>query len=422
MIVNFVLMLTILLGCCALALDIGMLELKRLQMQNAADAAALGGMQEFERTYTTAGTPALTTAVKTAAAADATRNGFTQGVNNVTVTTSNAPAGYWANDYSAVQTTVSQPATFAFAGILSPGPTTVSAQAVAYAAPCAYFMGSYYSPIYTYNAASTGTYATCPIYINATVYNDYFATTRARSIRVAGPPGNSNTSGAILPPYYNVPALADPLGWIPSPAFTSCSPGHTSTTVITLPILPVTLYPGTYCGGITITSVALSATVTFSPGLYIITGGINWQGATVTSSGGVTLFFTKGGGYGYGTVLITNNSLTSQPANITLTAPTTNADGGIPGILVFGDRNWVPVNPVLPRDFGIQYGTIIGDGIWYMKNTGIGIGQSLNWNCPNYCGIVTDNTYIYASNVYWKANYSVLPGGNPFRPRGTLVQ
>ncbi len=421
MIVNFVLMLTILLGCCALALDIGLLELKRLQMQNAADAGALGGMQEFDRTYTTAGTPPLPTAVKTAAAADATQNGFTQGVNSVTVTTVNAPAGYWANDYSAVQTTVSQPATFGFAGILRPGATTVSAQAVAYAAPCAYFMGTYYAPIYTYNGASTGTYATCPIYVNASLYNDYFATARARAIRVSGPAGNSSVSPGTTPPYYSVPSLADPLGWITSPTFSSCG-SHPLPTVITLPTVPVTLYPGTYCGGITITAVALSATVTFSPGLYIITGGITWQGATVTSSGGVTLFFTKGGGYGYGKILITNNPATAQPSNISLTAPTTDAQGGIPGILVFGDRNWVPLNPVLPRDFGVQYANLTGDGIWYMTNTGIGLGQSLNWNCPNYCGIVTDNTYIYASNIRWNANYSVLPGGNPFRPRGTLVQ
>ena len=108
MLVNFVLMLTVLLGFCALALDIGMFELKRLQLQNAADAAALSGMLELERNNLSGW--------QTAAAADATQNGFTQGVAGATVAITNAPAGAYSNDYSAVQATLSQPAIRAFSG------------------------------------------------------------------------------------------------------------------------------------------------------------------------------------------------------------------------------------------------------------------------------------------------------------------
>ncbi len=42
MLVMFALTLTVLLAFCGLALDVGYMELTKLKLQNAADAAALG--------------------------------------------------------------------------------------------------------------------------------------------------------------------------------------------------------------------------------------------------------------------------------------------------------------------------------------------------------------------------------------------
>jgi Flp pilus assembly protein TadG len=72
MLVLFACVLPVLILFCGLALDVGMLQLKQLQMQSAADAAALGAELQWERTtnYTTAGYTAQ-------AQADAAVNGFT---------------------------------------------------------------------------------------------------------------------------------------------------------------------------------------------------------------------------------------------------------------------------------------------------------------------------------------------------------
>ncbi len=78
-------------------------------------------------------------------------------------------------------------------------------------------------------------------------------------------------------------------------AFSSC--GVTSYSVTSG---SQTIYPGTYCGTASTAGLTISnATVTTSPGVYTITGGMKWNNATVSGSG-VTLFFTKGNGASYG--------------------------------------------------------------------------------------------------------------------------
>ena len=75
MLINFFLFLSVLFLLSGLALDAGMLELRRLQLQHAADAAALGAIYERAR-----GLSDWVAAGK----ADAAMNGFTDGVNGVT--------------------------------------------------------------------------------------------------------------------------------------------------------------------------------------------------------------------------------------------------------------------------------------------------------------------------------------------------
>ena len=414
MLVNYVLMLTVLLGMCGLAVDIGMFELKRLQMQNAADAAALSGMLELERNNTSGW--------QTAAAADATQNGFTQGVAGATVTLTNAPAGTWATDYSSVQAVVSQPAARTFSSLISTGPITISASSVAYATPCAYFMGS--NPaVYSFMSASNGVYATCPLYVNSSLSNDYFANTNVRAVRVSGVAINSYVTGNIPTPYFGVPAMADPLAYVTSPTFTACTLALQNLPTIT-PLLnpssnPRQLYPDTYCGGINI----LDGYVNLNPGVYIIAGGMSWIGATVTGTG-VTIFLTKGGLFQYGQFTMAQDSVLHMPTNVTLSAPTT---GNTAGIVIFGDRNWVSTNSAMFNDIQMSAATFNGDGIWYVPALttniqGVYGGINSQWFTNNYGGIVTQRLYSYSSTIHWYSNYSSLPGGNPFRPRSTLVQ
>ena len=100
MLVNFVIVLTLLIGFFGLAIDVGMLELKKVQLQNAADAAVLGAVYEHGRGNAN---------WESGGIADAGLNGFTNGVNDVTVTISNPPAsGSFSGNKNAVQAVVTQ--------------------------------------------------------------------------------------------------------------------------------------------------------------------------------------------------------------------------------------------------------------------------------------------------------------------------
>jgi uncharacterized membrane protein len=132
--VAFVLVLSVLLGCCGLALDIGLLELKQVQLQNAADAAALGATFQMEREE--ASTSASAKADYTAAAvAEAGQNGFVNNVNGVKVVVNMPPTTgsvLYASNQAAVQVIVSQPVSTIFKA----GSYTISAKASGVVPPC----------------------------------------------------------------------------------------------------------------------------------------------------------------------------------------------------------------------------------------------------------------------------------------------
>ena len=169
-----------------------------------------------------------------------------------------------------------------------------------------------------------------------------------------------------------------------------------------------TLNPGTYCKGITLTN----STVTLNPGLYVITGGSTWSGATVSGSG-VTLYFTSGGGGTDSKFTIENSS------NVTLSAPNTSSNGSIAAILVFTDRTWTVTSA---QDVALMNSTVQGDGIWYLPATGLYISSCGTFSGTHYLGIDANNIYSAGTNVVPSNNYSFVTTGNPFRRQGGLVQ
>jgi hypothetical protein len=89
-----------------------------------------------------------------------------------------------------------------------------------------------------------------------------------------------------------------------------------------------------------------------------------------------------------------------------LKAPTTSANGGIPGISIFGDRNWVTHGS---KGFQISYTDIYDDGIWYFPNTGLSLVQS-PITFYSYNGLVVDNFYSSGSTSTFHTDYSPLGG------------
>jgi hypothetical protein len=176
----------------------------------------------------------------------------------------------------------------------------------------------------------------------------------------------------------------------------------------------------------------LNVNVTFNPGLYIITGGINWQ-RTNTTGNGVTFFFTKvGGTTKYGTVVMTTLSQIDLNAASGTTFGVANSNGALAGILFFCDRNWVNATA---QDFQYNSSTGYNSGVWYLPSTGLSVYNGwadCNWNSTvtesdpipsNACGVIADN--LFDSNFQLSTlgiNFTGFPGGNPIRQNSVLVQ
>lgn len=407
MLINFLLFATTLFLFCGLALDIGILQLRKLQLQHAADAAALGAMYESSR-----GLSGWLVAGK----ADATLNGFTDGTNGVTVTVVNPPtSGTYTGVTSAFQATVKQSLRANFLGLVINGGVTAGTSAVAQATAnpdCVYMMGTGSSnyPLTLQNF--TGFYSACNVYIDSTnksLENDWGSTvsvTGGKSIKIQGTSSGTWLFGSTSPsPTYSSPNENDPLSYVTAPTFSSCT--YTNTYLL---LTTTTLNPGTYCN-LTINA----ATVTFNPGLYLLVGGSSWMSGSTINGTGVTFYLTKGGSYN------TYSNFNIYNSTVTLSAPTSSASGGITGVVVFADRGWSNSGG---QNIFLNSSYVTTDGVWYAPKIGI-------WNAnstlqgTNYLGIVADNMYLSAATITVPSpNYSSLSGGSPYSGSGggSLVQ
>ena len=153
-----------------------------------------------------------------------------------------------------------------------------------------------------------------------------------------GPNGSSSSPNGTNGAYTNtgVPQADPNLGISPPTS------GNCMTAAINGNNQPTILYPGTYCGGITINQ---QSNVTFMPGTYVIAGGSGVQntglqingGATVTGQG-VSFYLTNSGGTStnYATVQINGNSTITLNTD----ANTNSADAPpLGGTTFFQDRN-----------------------------------------------------------------------------------
>ncbi len=396
MLVFFSIILTGILGFCGLALDVGRMEARTAALQSAADAAALTAASEYQ--HGASNWQAL-------AAADAVAS---ETQNNITGATfaiqQGASSGSFATDNLALQVTISQPLSLLFLGLVTGSTTTnVKAQAVALVPPCGLFFstpGTSSLNVGLY-VASASFLAPCPVYARVGFAIDGFGRLGNGQVRSAGASSASLMQGSQSPTTtFNTPVLTDPLAYVTAPVFSACTSTGVKITTAT------TLSPGTYCGGLSISS----ATVTLQPGLYIITGGMTVSASTLTGTG-VTLYFTKGGGSSFGTISMTNASV------FKVSAPTDSSYGGIPGIVVFLDRNWSGGS----QDFSMVGCTYQADGVIYSLKTGIYDWQT-GMTATNYLNIVAANMYLFGATARLSDNYASLPGGNPLHIAASLVQ
>lgn len=380
MLVNFAIVLSLLLGFCGLAVDVGMLELKKVQLQNAADAAVLGAVYEHERGNTN---------WKSGGVADAGLNGFTDGVNNVTVTISNPPAsGSFSGNTNAVQAVVTQQVGTTF---ISSSPKLV-AQAVSLLppAPCLMSLLSTSISVDTFVIGGSSFVATCSLYVGRNINENASSSLQTAGFSVVGPAASSTLINGTVqpPPKFDSSTQKDPLAAIIQPVLSV--PLHCDFDGPNQPLVR-TLISGTYCNESIWCS---NGALTLQPGLYIVTGGVNWGNCRVSGTG-VTLFLTSNSGSSFGQFNVNGS-------DVSLSAPTVSFKGSIPGILIFMDRAWSGS----PLDVIWNSSNYSGDGIWYSTGTGVQVSSS-NVSGSNYLGLVVASLQV--QNSSFNAPYANAP-------------
>ena len=291
MLVYFALTLIVLLGFVGLAVDVGRMELNTIKLQAFADDAALTAAAEYQNGNAN---------WRTLAAAEATSAAAAAGVSSVSAAFQmHATAGPYNVDYSAVQATVTQSLPMYFMRLVTGSKTrTLTATAVADVQPCSYFTSLIPN---SFELASASAYSTCPVYAAGSIAVDYFSHLNVDQAKVTGIQGTSYTTGSFrVPTIFSAPVLPDPLAYVTPPVFSACTPGDSNRVITT----PTILTPGTYCGGLAITNTS----VILTPGLYIITGGFSLTQNGTISGTGVTLYFTQGGGSGFGNIVFGNTT------------------------------------------------------------------------------------------------------------------
>jgi hypothetical protein len=387
-----VISMAVLIGFVALSVDVGLLWSERRHMQTAADAAAVAGATALR----------LGNDVTTAADDVSALNGFPDGSAGVSVTVNDPPAsGNYAGTSGFVEVVVDQSEPTFFMHVLGFGSMNVSARAVAgniNGPACIYALDPSSPAAFTTNG-NPSVQSSCGVIVDSDSSTGMIvngnATLDATSIGVAG---NYSSTGNVTvnpAPITGVAPLPDPLAYVPAPTVGGC----TYTNVSINANAATTLNPGVYCGGLTING---PATVTFSPGTYILDGGgMTVNGTTTLSGQGVTFYDTQG--YApYQPIQLNGNS------QLNFSAPTS---GALAGILFFGDRS---VGPSAGTSIINGNNRSTFDGAIYFANTGITYNG--NSSSSGYTFIVGyDVTFNGNTNVTVGNNYSSLPGGSPIK-------
>lgn len=319
-------LMTVFIGMAGLGAEIPYVIYKNRQMQNAADAAALGGAMASMQGY-----PAIAVEAKAIAAA----LGFVDGAGGVTVTVNNPPkSGSHTANASAVEVIVSQPQTLKLGAAFLSSPLNVNARAVA-------LPGSNPTPailVMDPNSAtglsvSNGAAVTLagPVEVNSTGSKALSVTgagsLTANKLYVSGQAYQGQGGQINVNPadeYQDHASSLDPYANVSVPASSGCdhtnfSLGWASSTQ--------QMQPGRYCNGV---SIGNGAIVSMAAGIYYIESGtFNVGGGTTLTGSGVTIVLTQNTS-GYATVSIGNG------ASVTLSAPTS---GDLAGLLFFADRN-----------------------------------------------------------------------------------
>jgi len=322
-------LLAIIAGFAALAIDVGAMYTKQAQLQTTADAAVLAAVIDLPD-ETAARAAALEYSEKNMPASqdgtvlmggdvefgqwDAQSKVFTAGVspaNDVRVTTRKAQSNGNAQQWYVAK-------------IFGFGASDISAVAVAgrSSVPCLLTLDPSAGGAISLDLNAQINASSCVVHSNSSSSSAANAQSNSlinsqKTCLVGGySGGGSNYSPA---PETGCPAIADPLENISPPIAGACDYNN-----VELDNANTTLNPGVYCGGIEIDG---NSNVTFNPGIYIIRDGQFEVNSNSSVSGDGVGFYLTGSA---STLYFDSNS------SLDFIAPST---GEMAGIIFFEDRN-----------------------------------------------------------------------------------
>ncbi len=384
-----------------LALDASYMYFHKRTMQTAADAGAYGAALELLRGGT---------GIVSAAKADTARNGFTDGSDDVTVSVNHPPtSGTKSGNASFVEVIVSHPQPTWFMRALNFNSITVKARAVAGIGStgngCVYALnqdtGNQNNGFFV-NGTTNSTFS-CGVFSNSNFRAVGGACVVTPTVSYTGTYTNSDTSGNCGPAGIGqgVPTV-DPLANKYSiPSYGSCTAHNfrvNGGTTVTIP-------PGTYCGGITISGSVEH--VIFSSGQFILLGGgLSINGSVSVSGSGVTFFNTYSNSDHYGAISI------SGSGTVSLSAPTT---GTYAALLFYQDPTvtWSASNGSTVEGATNS----VYDGIIYFPTTDLtyaGNSSTSSSGTDGYTTLIGYNVKI-AGTAQVNSDYSTLTGTNPLQ-------
>jgi hypothetical protein len=315
-----------------LALDTGQLFVARRAAQTAADAGAWAGAAVLY-----AGGSAAQ--ARTAAATDATRNGYTDG-GFVTVTTASPPtSGAYANDPGYIEVAITEQVLTRFLFGATAGRTASTVRAVAGLARS----GSGQAVIVTRPTGATTLTLSGSTKFTVTGGGTNTNTNSANAIQIGG--GGLLTAtfhrvtggvqaadaGRMSPaPTTGVAATADPFLSVPGPSTTGM-PTYAGQSITNA---TVTLSPGVYTGLITVGNLGIAR---LNAGTYIFRAGLTTTGTgslVLAGAGGVLLYNANANYPAVGGIC--GSVSLAGTGTMTLSASST---GSYAGMIVFQDRS-----------------------------------------------------------------------------------
>ncbi len=374
----------VLIGSAGLASDTIQWTLTKRMMQRAADSGAIAGAYQLSQT---AGNIA---SVRQAAQADITRNGgFVMTINPVI--NSPATSGSFRDATSAVEVTLATDLRLPFTGLIMGGPVRISARAVAEVVGngdyCVLALENGNTPGIPIGGSATVNLG-CGMMSNAPSTSSITASgassVTASPVAAVGnvPPGNY--APGTIRQEYALP-LRDPYRNLPTPPNIA-----TSNTNINIGPQGSTNYTSNFSTGTTYRNVDVSGQATFGPGIYYVTGRMQFGSQSRVTANGAVFILTATSAANNTTNIATLSM--AGGASLNMTAPGT---GTYAGILFYQDR----------RASTVSANIINGNSSSVLQGALYFPAQELQFNGTS--GMNTRCVQVVARRVDWRGNANI---------------